>query len=454
MDTHPRDEHTLGTGAEDARSGDAGQSSTAVEDAVAADIRRRRLAAGWSQNGLAKRAGFARQYISRAENPIHSLPSENLIAVLDAVLDAKGELVGLWRTATVERRSRRGNLVRAEHTGVMDEDAAISEQTPVSPADAVEGARVSDWLVLGVLDPEDALDAVDALTVSVIDRYEVEGPSLLVTEVGELRAACRDVAARTGRALRTRLACTAARQAGLLAYMSVNLGRPTRAQPFITEASLLAAAAGDNELLAWIKGTQSFAAYYEGRYRDALRLAQAGLRIGGAPGQRARLLSNGVARAAGRLGETRIVQQAVDDALDVTADTALTSCISFGPYGRARTMANAATAYLAAGRLDDVLAVTDTLDRVVDQSESDWSRALVRLDTASAHARRPDADLDHAAALGLRALHDSRSNPIASISTRATDLVADLTRRAPTSTTVSDLGAALHTWQAASGLGT
>ena len=35
-----------------------------TEDAVALEIRRRRLAAGWSQGQLARQAGFDRQYIS------------------------------------------------------------------------------------------------------------------------------------------------------------------------------------------------------------------------------------------------------------------------------------------------------------------------------------------------------------------------------------------------------
>jgi tetratricopeptide (TPR) repeat protein len=59
---------------------------------------------------VAKQVGFHRQYISRAENPAHGLPSENLVTCLDAVLNARGALVALWQAAADERRRRRDRL--------------------------------------------------------------------------------------------------------------------------------------------------------------------------------------------------------------------------------------------------------------------------------------------------------------------------------------------------------
>ena len=96
----------------------------------------------------------------------------------------------------------------------------------------------------------------------------------------------------------------AAQQAALLAYMNVNMRRFADADTFAADATLLATAAADEDLLAWIKGTQSFAAYYRGRYRDAANLAVSGLRFATRNGQRIRLLSNGLARAAGNYRTT------------------------------------------------------------------------------------------------------------------------------------------------------
>ena len=100
-----------------ARGGDGGAADgegeveVSAEDAVALEIRRRRLAAGWSQSQLAKRSGFDRQYISRAENSTHGLPSENLVAILDTVLEAGGALVELRVVAAAERRDRREGVL-------------------------------------------------------------------------------------------------------------------------------------------------------------------------------------------------------------------------------------------------------------------------------------------------------------------------------------------------------
>jgi len=106
----------------------------------------------------------------------------------------------------------------------------------------------------------------------------------------------------------------------MLAYMSVNLGRYTDAERYALEASLLAMAIDDRPLLAWIKGTQSFAAYYQHRYVEALNLARVGLQLATGDGQRIRLLANGVARAAGKLGDRAAVDRAVNTAFELLDD--------------------------------------------------------------------------------------------------------------------------------------
>jgi|GEM_PF-2326719 len=406
-----------------------------TEDAVALELRRRRLAAGWSQSQLARRSGFDRQYISRAESPGRGLPSERLVSVLDAALGADGELIDLWVRAADARAERREGM-----SGLGDDGGGQ--------------AGLADGLVLGVLSPVDALDMVDACTASVVDRYEVEGPTSLAAEVHALREVCRDVARRAGKGLRRRVALTSARQAALLAYMSVNLDRHDDAHAFALEASMLATAARDADLLAWIKGTQSFAAYYQRRYNDAVRYARAGLLIAGSGDQRARLLSNGVARAAGKLGDTRTVEESVGAALELSGGGSradgLTPCIGFGSYSQARTLANAATAYLSLGRHSEVLEMTGRLEGVVQDAQSEWSRALVRLDAATAHARGPQADLDHAATIGMDALAEARGNPIASIGSRAGALAADLAGHGGAPGRAEEFRWALQDWRTSS----
>lgn len=425
----------------------------APEAVLAVEIRRRRDAAGLSQTELANRVGYSREYVSRAERPKKGLASAGLVRSLDTALGAGGALIALHGSAQRERVARRQDTLPAVGHEVARPDTDLPDdgRSP-RPVDVVN----PDPFVLRMLDPVDALDVVEEFTRSVVERYEIEGPSLLAPEVLALRVVCRDLGQRAGRVLQRRVLRASAAQAGLLAYMSVNLDQHAHARAFGFEASLLASAAQDRDLLAWIKGTQSFAAYYRGDYRDALRHARAGLHVAGSASQKARLLSNGVARAAGKLGEPILVQRAVDEALEVSGDTGsagLAPCIAFEPYTYARIVANAATAYLSVGRYGTVLDLTTQLDQVVTRSTSDWSRALVGLDAASALSRGADRDLDQACTVGVRALEDSRANPIASIGRRAAELADDLARHDTARRRLEQFRQALRDWESATRVG-
>lgn len=305
--------------------------------------------------------------------------------------------------------------------------------------------------VIAVLGPAATLTVLDEYTSSVIARYELEGPQRLASEVRSLRNLCQHLGNHVSSAAeRVHLARSSATQAGLLAYMAVNLGRHADAERYALEAAIFATAAKDKSLLAWIKGTQSFAAYYQKRYDVALNLAQVGVRLTDDESQKIRLLSNGVARAAGKLGDQRTVERAVAQAFELVADRperpGMTPCIDFAPYGWARTAANAATAYLSLGKYDKALNLTQSLSATVAASDSDWSRSLVRLDEASALTLGPRADLEQAVAVGLKALTASAHKPIASVRTRAAELAVSLERRGPHQAS-HEFVQALREWQ-------
>lgn len=302
--------------------------------------------------------------------------------------------------------------------------------------------------VFALLGPAQTLNMLDGYTQSVITRYELEGPHRLAPEVRALRGLSQYLSERVeGAEQRTCLARITARQAALLAYMAVNLSQFAAAERYALEAAMLATAIDDLPLLAWVKGTQSFAAYYQQRYQEALSLAQVGLQVAGDDGQRVRLLSNGVARAAGKLGDRRIADKAIGEALDLVDDgpRMITPCIDFEPYGWARTAANAATAYLSLGESGKVLDLTRELGTVIADSDSDWSRSLVSLDEATALTFGPEADLEHAAAVGMSALAASASKPIASVGSRARELALSLKQRGASHAS-RDFASALNDW--------
>ncbi|MEU4801315.1 helix-turn-helix transcriptional regulator [Actinosynnema sp. NPDC023587] len=362
----------------------------------------------------------------------------------DEALGASGVLLASF-VEFVETKHRMEREVREAELAAMRERV---DGWRLSGA-AVEGDRGVS-AVAELLGPAQTLDLLDTYTRSVIARYELEGPQRLAPEVLALRRLGHQLTGRVSGAERTRLTLASARHAALLAYMSVNLSRFDDAERFALEASMLATALGDAPLLAWIKGTQSFAAYYQERYQEALNVAQVGVGLAGSDLQRIRLLSNGVARAAGKLGDRRTAERAAGEALELAehaeVPSGMTSCIDFLPYGRARAVANAATAQLSLGNHKEVLRLTGDLRAAVADSGSDWSRSLVSLDEATALAVGREADLEHAAAVGQAALAASSAKPIASVASRAGELAVSLKLHG-SSRASDEFTAALHAWR-------
>jgi transcriptional regulator with XRE-family HTH domain len=276
------------------------------------------------------------------------------------------------------------------------------------------------------------LDALDLYIADVIDRYETEGPATLAPDVVRQRRWLQPLLLSCPPSTRgARLMSLAGQLSAQLAYMAVNLGKFHSARAYGLEAFALADQVADHDLKAWVRGTQSFCAYYTGDYEHALELSLDGQRYAGSSPQAVRLIINGEARALGKLN--RPVDKAVGKAYELLTtfppEPGMSPCISFGLYSEARVASNAATAYLALQKTPEVLEHAKRAFAVVDTSPSIWSRALVRLDTASALAQGKRPDLEHATALGREAMDVSRHHRVESIKQRTRDLVTQLRPR-------------------------
>lgn len=129
------------------------------------------------------------------------------------------------------------------------------------------------------------------------DRYETAGPLVSAPEVVEARRLVHRLLAGNQRLnQRAILFELAGKLSGLLCYMAVNLGNFSAAQAYGSEAFELARFIEHDELSAWVRGTQSFGAYYAGDYRRSLTLAQDGQRYAKSGTQAVRLAVNGEAR--------------------------------------------------------------------------------------------------------------------------------------------------------------
>lgn len=263
------------------------------------------------------------------------------------------------------------------------------------------------------------------------DRYETSGPLVLAPEVVQARRLVHQLL--TGNQRLTQRAALfelAGRLSGLLCYMAVNLGNFSTAQAYGAEAFELARFIEHDELASWVRGTQSFGAYYAGDYERAVTLAQDGQRYARGGVQAVRLAINGEARASGRLGDSRGTAEAVGRAYHLLerlpAVDGMTPCISFGIYSEARTASNAATAYLALGQTKQVLCYAERAREIVDTSSSQWSYALIRLDMATALLSGDRREPEGASELGTQAIDAVRYLRIESIQQRTRELAIAL----------------------------
>lgn len=314
---------------------------------------------------------------------------------------------------------------RAMLSGSVNPDDQITTE-PFEPLATIV-ARTRN---LAELDADSEFFELVSLTLGdVIERYESSGPLRLAPIVMEARRQIEVMLGQRRHPSRLEeLYAVAARLSGVLGYMAVNRGRFGHARLYCRESFALAGLLADTDLQAWVKGTESLCAYYRRDYATAVRAAHEGLDLAGGGAHSIRLYSNGLARALGKVGDRAGVAAAIEAATAVAArfhtGSALTPALDFAPYGEARIMANAATAFLSAGDHVRALDYGRRVEERVDDSESAWSRSLVRIDMAAALATGAHPDVEQAVSLGLEALAASSDRPIRSVWQRAHELGA------------------------------
>ncbi len=320
--------------------------------------------------------------------------------------------------------SERARLEAALMPGARPTRMRTVADTFESPTDIAR--RVQD---LAELEADGSVLGILALAVDdVVDRYELEGPLRLAPEVITARHQVEVMLGqRRHPAQLHALYSTAGRLSGVLGYMAVNRGRFGHARMYCREAFAIGELLGDTDLQAWVRGTESFCAYYQGDYAAAVRAAYEGLDLANGGPQSIRLYSNGLARALGKVGDSAGVAAAIDaaTATAATLDTGpgLSPALTFEPYGEARLMANAATAFLSAGEYQRCLDYGQQVEDRVAESDSVWSRSLVRLDMAAAMlGAGRHRNVERAVRLGIEALEASSDRPIRSIWQRAHEL--------------------------------
>lgn len=338
-----------------------------------------------------------------------------------------------WPTRLAPARRRRDSSMVGDAARTLDDrhQMAVVKLPQVQEEDfEAEDALTPLERLFVLTDAEftdDKIAGTDRMIAGFIQEYETRGPRELGPRVRRQRQ-------RLSRGLagfeRPRHVAALYRQsaqlAGMLAYMAVNMGNFPLARAYCAEAFGLADFAEDTSLCAWVRGTESFCAYYEGDFRSAAGLASDGLRYEGKGPQAIRLLINGEARALAKLGDEPGTRLAIDGALSLTARhgvrEGMSPCLSFGPYSEARTISNAVTALTSLGAREQVQEFLTELDPIVDASSSVWSKSLTRLDHGKVLLVGSKPEPEMAAELAVQALTISAERPITSVLTRAREV--------------------------------
>lgn len=253
-----------------------------------AQLRRMRTERGWSLRDLATQITYNRGYIGRVEQG-EKFPERLFAERADAAIGARGALIESWAAEADERQNaeRMGRLLTASVKDSLRLLTAAEERHDLTQIS--EGVSALAVAYLGTPPGPMLQDAVE-LRAEILQRlrekhYRPHELTDLYLMLGRLQ--------------------------GVLAYAALDLGSADAAMTHAQAAWTCAEHAGDNELRAWVRGTQSLIARFQGEYANALDYVHDGLRYKARGTGRIRLLC-GVAQCHANLGDSLGANRALD----------------------------------------------------------------------------------------------------------------------------------------------
>lgn len=253
-------------------------------------LREAHAASGLSYRQLGDAAFVSRSHVHNIATG-KRVPDRRFAEAVDIALGADGRLVAAFEADEAERL----------------EEAATRKTLAASLAAS------RDLIDLAEMD----LDQIHAGVAETAVDYLSTAPGPMLHRTNALRT---DVLGRLrdhrhGVNERKDLLVAAGRLSGVLAYAALDLGDPHAALEHARAGARCAQAAGDLELLMWMRGTQSLIARFNGDYGVALDYVRDGLQYAGeVPGTgKARLLS-GEAQCLANLGDSVGANRTLDAA--------------------------------------------------------------------------------------------------------------------------------------------
>lgn len=253
-------------------------------------LRALRMDAGMSLASLARQVHYDRTSLHHFESGRRPAPRE-VAELADEVLGADGRLVEAWNREDAERR-----------------EAAATHR--------VKAAALAMSRDLTALADLDIAELQDGVAVTAVD-YLASPPGPMMDRAHVLRGEAFE-RIRSGHhrpADRSDLYVAAGRLSGVLSYALLDMGDADEALEHATAAGRCAEFAGDAELAAWVAGTKSLIARFQGDYGHALAYVRDGYQwVGAGHGTGEARLRCGEAQCLANLGDSRAANQALDGA--------------------------------------------------------------------------------------------------------------------------------------------
>ena len=253
-------------------------------------LRERRMAAHMSLADLALRVRYDRTSLHHYETGRRPTPL-SVAEAADEATGANGALVAQWHREDRDRR-----------------EAAAAHRTRAAAL-----AMSRDLTALADLDIGELQDGVSATAVD----YLGTAPGPMMDRAHLLRGEAFE-RLRSGHHRpqdRSDLYVAAGRLSGVLSYALLDMGDAEEALEHATAAGRCAEFAGDAELAAWVAGTKSLIARFQGDYGRALEYVRDGYQwVGHGQGTGEARLRCGEAQCLANLGDSRAANAALDAA--------------------------------------------------------------------------------------------------------------------------------------------
>ncbi|WP_109507373.1 helix-turn-helix domain-containing protein [Nocardioides speluncae] len=250
-------------------------------------LRTARARRGLSLSELGRATTYDRSAVANIEAGRRT-PDRRFAEDADTYLDAAGEVVAAWDRDTAER------------------DARLEQRRLERLANAESLALAADTA---------DVDGIGEQAASLAVAYLAETPSVMLREAATARHAALALLSRGGLSAESYadLLLATGRMSGVLAYAALDLGQPDQALQHTEAAWRCAVLAGDDELRAWVRGTQSLITRFTEDFPRALAYAIDGQQyVHGGPAL-ARLLC-GQAQTMAGLGASASVAAVLNDA--------------------------------------------------------------------------------------------------------------------------------------------